>query len=146
MINNIRYTKVHCVPRAVKKQSISAEDYLERIHELITEKGYARAVDIANALGISQSSVTSMVQKLAQEGLLNYEKYRGLTLTKEGLRVALAIHERHEILKRFLSLLNVSQQAQEKDIEGLEHHISDETVQALARLSNHLQENGPHLG
>ena len=112
MINNIRYTKVHRVPRVVKKQSISAEDYLERIHELITEKGYARAVDIANALGISQSSVTSMVQKLAQEGLLNYEKYRGLTLTKEGLRVALAIHERHEILKRFLSLLNVSQQAQ----------------------------------
>ena len=146
MINNIRYTKVHRVPRVVKKQSISAEDYLERIHELITEKGYARAVDIANALGISQSSVTSMVQKLAQEGLLNYEKYRGLTLTKEGLRVALAIHERHEILKGFLSLLNVSQQAQEKDIEGLEHHISDETVQALARLSNHLQENGPHLG
>ena len=146
MINNIRYTKVHRVPRVVKKQSISAEDYLERIHELIPEKGYARAVDIANALGISQSSVTSMVQKLAQEGLLNYEKYRGLTLTKEGLRVALAIHERHEILKRFLSLLNVSQQAQEKDIEGLEHHISDETVQALARLSTHLQENGPHLG
>ena len=50
LINNIRYTKVHCVPRAVKKQSISAEDYLERIHELITEKGYARAVDIANAV------------------------------------------------------------------------------------------------
>ena len=122
------------------KNSACVEDYLERIHELISEKGYARAIDIARALGVSQSSVTSMVQKLAVEGLLNYEKYRGLTLTSEGERVALAIHERHEILKRFLSLLNVSQQAQERDIEGLEHHISDETVQALARLSEFLEQ------
>ena len=127
------------MPRSEHKTSVSAEDYLERIHELISEKGYARAIDIADALGISQPSVTSMVQKLAGEGLLNYEKYRGLTLTPEGQRVALAIHARHEILKRFLSLLNVSQEAQEKDIEGLEHHISDETVQALAKLSDHLE-------
>ncbi len=127
------------MPPSKNKNSVSAEDYLERIHELITEKGYARAIDIANALGINQPSVTSMVQKLATEGLLNYEKYRGMTLTKEGKRVALAIHERHEILKRFLSLLKVSQKAQERDIEGLEHHISNETVQALARLSDYLE-------
>ncbi len=133
------------MPRSINKTSISAEDYLERIHELISEKGYARAVDIANALGISQPSVTSMVQKLANEGLLNYEKYRGLTLTDEGSRVALAIHARHEILKRFLSLLNVSQQAQEKDIEGLEHHISDETVQAISKLSDHLEKHAQEL-
>ena len=133
------------MPHSTSKTSTSAEDYLERIHELITEKGYARAVDIANALGISQPSVTSMVQKLANEGLLNYEKYRGLTLTEEGKRVALAIHERHEILKRFLSLLNVSQKAQERDIEGLEHHISDETVQALSKVSDHLEAHADEL-
>jgi Mn-dependent DtxR family transcriptional regulator len=133
------------VPLSTSKTSTSAEDYLERIHELITEKGYARAVDIANALGISQPSVTSMVQKLANEGLLNYEKYRGLTLTEEGKRVALAIHARHEILKRFLSLLNVSQKAQDLDIEGLEHHISDETVQALSKVSDHLEAHAGEL-
>ncbi len=127
------------MPPFKNKNSVSAEDYLERIHELIDEKGYARAVDIANALGISQSSVSSMVQKLAAEGLLNYEKYRGMTLTEEGKRVALAVHERHEILKRFLSLLKVPQKAQERDIEGLEHHISNETVQALAQLSDDLE-------
>lgn len=127
------------MPPFKNKNSVSAEDYLERIHELIDEKGYARAVDIANALGISQSSVSSMVQKLAAEGLLNYEKYRGMTLTKKGKRVALAVHERHEILKRFLSLIKVPQKAQERDIEGLEHHISNETVQALAQLSDDLQ-------
>lgn len=127
------------MPPFKNKNSVSAEDYLERIHELIDEKGYARAVDIANALGISQSSVSSMVQKLAAEGLLNYEKYRGMTLTKKGKSVALAVHERHEILKRFLSLIKVPQKAQERDIEGLEHHISNETVQALAQLSDDLE-------
>lgn len=131
--------KISFVPPFKNKNSVSAEDYLERIHELIDEKGYARAVDIANALGISQSSVSSMVQKLAAEGLLNYEKYRGMTLTKKGKRVALAVHKRHEILKRFLSLLKVPQKAQERDIEGLEHHISRETVRALAQLSDDLE-------
>lgn len=127
------------MPPFKNKNSVSAEDYLERIHELIDEKGYARAIDVANALGVSQSSVSSMVQKLAAEGLLNYEKYRGMTLTKRGKRVALAVHKRHAILKRFLSLIKVPQKAQERDIEGLEHHISNETVQALAQLSDDLE-------
>lgn len=127
------------MPPFKNRNSVSAEDYLERIHEIIDEKGYARAVDIANALGISQSSVSSMVQKLAVEGLLHYEKYRGMTLTKKGKRVALAVRKRHEILKRFLSLLKVPQKAQERDIEGLEHHISNETVRALAQLSDDLE-------
>ena len=127
------------MPPFKNKNSVSAEDYLERIHELIDEKGYARAIDVANALGVSQSSVSSMVQKLAAEGLLNYEKYRGMTRTKRGKRVALAVHKRHAILKRFLSLIKVPQKAQERDIEGLEHHISNETVQALAQLSDDLE-------
>lgn len=124
-----------------KPASVSAEDYLERIHELIEDKGYARSVDIAKALGISQPSVTSMVQRLAKEGLLNYEKYRGLTLTDDGLTVARSIQERHHILRRFLSLLGVSRSAQERDIEGLEHHISEETVKALGRLSDALDQS-----
>ncbi|MCS1410888.1 MAG: Transcriptional regulator MntR [Verrucomicrobia subdivision 3 bacterium] len=63
------------MPPSKNKNSVSAEDYLERIHEIITKKGYARAIDIANTLSISQPSITSMVQKLANEGLLHYEKY-----------------------------------------------------------------------
>ncbi len=61
--------------------STAVEDYLERILELINSKGYARVVDIASALKISQASVTNMVQRLDAEGLLKYEKYRGLVLT-----------------------------------------------------------------
>ena len=124
--------------------SISAEDYLERIHGLIEEKGYARPVDIARALNISQPAVTSMVQKLAGQGLLNYEKYRGLTLTEKGRQVAVAIEERHEALRRFLSLIGVSAAAQEQDIEGMEHHLSGETIEALSRLSD-LLERSPSL-
>ena len=68
--------------------SIAVEDYLERILELIDSKGYARVVDIASSLEISQASVTNMVQRLDSEGLLKYEKYRGLVLTAAGKAVA----------------------------------------------------------
>jgi Mn-dependent DtxR family transcriptional regulator len=64
--------------------STAVEDYLERILGLINSKGYARVVDIAAALKISQASVTNMVQRLDAEGLLKYEKYRGLILTVAG--------------------------------------------------------------
>ena len=74
------------------------EDYLERIMELMDEKGYARVVDIAARLNISQASVTNMLQKLDAEGLIKYEKYRGLVLTPSGLSVAQTIARRHELL------------------------------------------------
>jgi len=87
--------------------STAVEDYLERILELINSKGYARVVDIAAALKISQASVTNMVQRLDAEGLLKYEKYRGLVLTPAGTRVAKRIAERHRLLTDFLQLLGV---------------------------------------
>src|SRR5207237_8889637 len=86
------------------RTSQSAEDYLERIHELIEEKGYARVVDIASSLRVKQASVTSMVQKLAEAGYLKYEKYRGLILTEKGRAVARRLRDRHETRSRFFSL------------------------------------------
>ena len=82
--------------------SAAVEDYLERILELINSKGYARVVDIAAALKISQASVTNMVQRLDGEGLLKYEKYRGLVLTPAGARLARKIARRHRLLTDFL--------------------------------------------
>jgi DtxR family transcriptional regulator, manganese transport regulator len=125
--------------------STSTEDYLERIHELIEQKGYARAVDIAQVLEISQPSVTAMVQKLAQEGYLNYEKYRGLTLTETGRSVAGAIRLRHQTLQRFFTLLDLPLTTQERDIEGIEHCLSPETMSALARLADFFEANPPIL-
>ena len=121
--------------------STSTEDYLERIQELIEEKGYARAVDIARALGIRQPSVTAMVQKLADGGYLNYEKYRGLTLTAKGHAVASGIRERHQTLRRFFTLLDLPSTTQECDIEGIEHCLSSATVSALARLADFFEAN-----
>ena len=121
--------------------STSTEDYLERIYELIEQKGYARVVDIAQALEIRQPSVTAMVQKLAQAGYLNYERYRGLTLTEKGRTVAGAIRERHQILQRFFTLLDVPSETQEQDIEGIEHCLSPATMSALARLTDFFEAN-----
>ena len=87
--------------------SSAVEDYLERILELINSKGYARVIDIAAALKISQASVTNMVQRLDSEGLLKYEKYRGLVLTPAGARIARKIAHRHRLLTDFLKLLGV---------------------------------------
>ena len=115
--------------------SQSAEDYLERIHELIEEKGYARVVDIASSLKVKQASVTSMVQKLAEAGYLKYEKYRGLILTDKGRAVARRIRDRHETLSRFFSLFGLDVETQRDDIEGIEHHLSPETVEIVADLA-----------
>ena len=129
--------------RAVSTPTVpsqSAEDYLERIHELIQEKGYARVVDIASSLQVKQASVTSMVQKLGELGYINYEKYRGLILTDKGREVALNIQKRHETLSRFFSLLGLDPKTQQADIEGIEHHLTPETVECLADLAQYFED------
>ncbi len=125
----------------VATPSQSAEDYLERIHELIEEKGYARVVDIASSLKVRQASVTSMVQKLGDLGFLKYEKYRGLILTEPGREVARRIKRRHETLARFFSLFGLNEDTQRKDIEGIEHHLSPETLATLADLAAFFEGN-----
>lgn len=119
----------------------SAEDYLERIHELIQGKGYARVVDIASSLRVTQASVTSMIQKLGEQGYVDYEKYRGVGLTPKGLEVAATIQERHETLSRFFSVLGLDEKTQRRDIEGIEHHLSPATVAVLADLARFLERN-----
>src|SRR5258708_1572543 len=121
--------------------SQSAEDYLERIHELIEEKGYARVVDIASSLQVKQASVTGMVQKLGELGYLNYEKYRGLVLTDKGLAIATKIKKRHETLSRFFSLFGLDAETQKHDIEGIEHHLSPDTLEVLADLASFFEKN-----
>jgi len=121
--------------------SQSAEDYLERIHELIEEKGYARVVDIASSLKVKQASVTSMVQKLGEAGYLKYEKYRGLILTDKGREVARKIRDRHQTLSRFFSLFGLDTDTQKQDIEGIEHHLSADTVEILSDLAQFFEQH-----
>jgi Mn-dependent DtxR family transcriptional regulator len=129
-----------CARVAQTAPSQSAEDYLERIYELIEEKGYARVVDIASSLDVKQASVTSMVQKLGELGYLNYEKYRGLVLTDKGREVACQVQRRHGTLSRFFSLFGLDVETQKRDIEGIEHHLSLETLTLLEDLAKFFED------
>ena len=134
----------HRVPRKKNSQSVlrssaAVEDYLERILELINSKGYARVVDIAAALKISQASVTNMVQRLDAEGLLKYEKYRGLILTTVGKSLARKIAQRHKLLTDFLGLLGLDDRVIYHDVEGMEHHVSPPTLRAIEALTAQLR-------
>jgi len=122
-----------------KRNSSAVEDYLERILELIDSKGYARVVDIATGLKISQASVTNMVQRLDADGLLKYEKYRGLVLTPAGETLARNITRRHQLLTDFLTLLRLDKQVIHHDVEGMEHHISPPTLRAIEALTAQLK-------
>src|SRR5207253_3288954 len=120
-------------------RSSAVEDYLEQILDLINTKGYARVADIAQGLKISQASVTNMVQRLDAEGLLKYEKYRGLVLTEAGEKLARSIAHRHKLLTDFLKLLGLSDRVIYHDVEGMEHHISLPTLRAIEALTSQLR-------
>ena len=116
------------------------DDYLEQILHLIKEKGYARPVDISRRLSISQASVTNMLQRLDSEGLVKHEKYRGTVLTKEGEQIAQAIMDRHELLTEFLRRFGIDEETIYRDVEGMEHHVSRATLNALRAVTETLRE------
>lgn len=112
----------------------SMEDYLERIYLLMVEKGYARVSDIAEHLGVHPSSVTKMVQKLDREDYLIYEKYRGLMLTNKGQKIGKRLVERHAMLESFLRLIGVDEAHVYEDVEGIEHHLSSNTLDCMTEF------------
>lgn len=117
------------------------EDYLEQIHNLIEAKGYARVVDIAGNLGVSQASVTNMIQRLDAEGYVVYERYRGVTMTEAGREIGRAIARRHEVLTRLLAGFGLDPKTVHEDVEGMEHHISRQTLEVLTLLMEELEGN-----
>ena len=127
-------------------RSSAVEDYLEQILDLINTKGYARVADIAQRLKISQASVTNMVQRLDSEGLLKYEKYRGLVLTTAGETLARNIMQKHHLLTDFLRMLGIEEDVIYHDVEGMEHHISPQTLRAIEGLVSELQQHPKLLG
>lgn len=118
------------------------EDYLEVIYELIEHKGYASAVDISNYLNVSSPSVTKMLQRLNESGHINYEKYRGISLTEAGMAVAENIHIRHDVLAEFLKLIGVEEETANEDAEGIEHHLHPETLKRLEEFIHLVKRQG----
>ena len=135
-----RYRSAMPLAKPDRHASSAVEDYLERILELINMKGYARVVDIAQRLQISKASVTNMVQRLDAEGLLKYEKFRGLVLTTAGEALAQNITHRHQLLTDFLKLLGLDEKVIYHDVEGMEHHISPPTLRAIEALTVQLRQ------
>ena len=125
--------------KAARRSSAAVEDYLERILELINTKGYARVVDIAQSLKISQASVTNMIQRMDADGLLKYERYRGMVLTASGEALAKSITRRHRILTDFFRLFGLDEELIFHDVEGMEHHISPPTLNTIEALTVQLR-------
>lgn len=120
--------------RIAPGRSESTEDHLERIQELIDRKGYARVSDIATALGLNRSTVSNMVRRLAARGFVNYERYRGFTLTEEGREIARYIKARHETLTELLESMGLEPEIVQDEVEGIEHHLKPQTLRAFTRL------------
>jgi Mn-dependent DtxR family transcriptional regulator len=112
----------------------SMEDYLERIYMLIDEKGYARVSDIAEGLEVHPSSVTKMIQKLDKDNYLIYEKYRGLIMTSKGKKMGKRLADRHQLLEIFLNTIGVQADNIYKDVEGIEHHLSWDSITCIESL------------
>ena len=119
----------------------SMEDHIEIIYSLIEQKGYARVSDIAEALSVLPSSVTKMVQKLDKDGYLIYERYRGLVLTPKGQKLGKRLVKRHDLLEQFLRLIGVKEDLIYHDVEGIEHHLSWNSIDRIADLVQVLEEN-----
>jgi DtxR family manganese transport transcriptional regulator len=117
-----------------------AEDYVELISDMILANGEARLADLAVHIGVTSATAAKVVQRLQRDGLVESRPYRSIFLTDEGKVVAEMSRRRHRIVEDFLRALGVDEMTAEADAEGMEHHVSDETLEALERLTKQLQE------
>jgi DtxR family Mn-dependent transcriptional regulator len=121
-------------PPKTEELSKSEESYVETIHSLIKEYGYARVADIANTLEVKPPSVTNMLQKLDEQKFVDYTRYRGVVLTGKGQLLAETLERRHRAVKQFLMMIGVSEKNAEKDACEIEHQINHETAEKLAKF------------
>lgn len=112
------------------------EDYVEAISDLIAETGSARVGDLAKRFGVSHATVSRTVGRLQRDGYALTEPYRPVTLTPKGEELASRSRERHECVLRFLLALGIPAEAAELDAEGIEHHVSDATLEAFDRVAD----------
>ncbi len=108
------------------------EDYAELIADLHATGGEARPTDIARRLGVTHATAIKAITRLKREGLATARPYRGVFLTEEGERLAARVKARHLLVVEVLTAIGVPPDAAEQDAEGIEHHVSDITLQAFA--------------
>ena len=116
-------------------QSEVAEDYVEMISDLIAETGEARTVDLAARFGVTSPTVNAIIRRLQREDLVETRPYRSIFLTEAGMALAEASRERHRIVRDFLVTIGVPGAIAEEDAEGVEHHVSEETLAVFADIT-----------
>jgi len=121
--------------------STRTEDYLEVIAELVELKGYATTLDISRYMDVSAPSVTKMLQRLDENGYLEYEKYHGINLTTKGTHLADNIRQKHGILLEFFEILGIGRDTANQDAEGIEHHLNPRTIKQLRKFITFLKSN-----
>ncbi|MHA6250993.1 transcriptional regulator MntR [Oceanobacillus sp. CAU 1775] len=123
----------------------SMEDYIEQIYILIEKKGYARVSDLAEELEVHPSSVTKMIQKLDKDRFVNYEKYRGFVLTEKGEETGKRLLYRHDLLEEFLEIIGVDEENIYGDVEGIEHHLSWNSIDRIGDIVKYFKEDKQRL-
>jgi DtxR family manganese transport transcriptional regulator len=116
----------------------TAQDYVEAIADLIASQGEARVTDLARRLGVTHVTVNHTLARLKKNGYVHAKPYRAIFLSEAGLKLAVECKRRHETVVSFLRSLGISERIAELDAEGIEHHVSPETLTAFNRwLSRH---------
>lgn len=111
-----------------------AEDYVEAIAQIMADRGVCRAVDLAEQFDVSHVTVNRTVGRLQRDGFVTTQPYAPIELTKAGARLAASSRRRHEVVHEFLLALGVSEATAAADSEGIEHHVSPETLEAMQRF------------
>ena len=119
----------------------TAEDYVEAIAQLIDQQGVARVCKLAQTMGVSHVTVTRIITRLSKEGLVATSPRQPITLTTKGRAMAKASYDRHLAVLGFLRAIGVSEQQAQIDAEGIEHHVSAQTLRALKALTEQLAQS-----
>ena len=117
------------------RNSETAEDYTEMIADLIRNVGEARAVDLAKHFGVTGPTVNSIIRRLVRDGLVVSKPYRSIFLTDKGQILADYCKKRHEIVYDFLIKIGVDSDTAKNDAEGIEHHVSAETLSVFEKYN-----------
>lgn len=123
--------------------SETAEDYVEAIADILDAKGSCRVVDLSERFGVSHVTVIQVVKRLEKSGYVVTVPYQPLELTRAGLRLAQDCRERHDIVYRFLLAIGVEERVALIDSEGIEHHVSPETLERFRKIA---QQQSPAQG
>ncbi|MFG0256390.1 MAG: manganese-binding transcriptional regulator MntR [Phycisphaerales bacterium JB043] len=134
--SNPQAARFHTTRKAHRDET--GEDYVEAVAQLIDERGEARVRDLASMMGVSHVTVSRIVRRLDDEGLLVCTPYQPIQLTTAGARLAKKCRQRHETVLEFLRAIGVTRAQAEIDAEGIEHHASDETIRAMRRAMRNL--------